>query len=145
MVIKLQAASQLVILQCYSYMHLLTHQNAGETESQYSNVTSTNKIPTWPVDSPARWNVLLDSFIVGTETYSVSTGVQGAPSNKAVVLLDSGTSYTCVIIYVNGGHTLLIRSADTRLLTCVKPFMAAYLGLSITLALGNGPSLVTQK
>ncbi|KAG1768177.1 aspartic peptidase domain-containing protein [Suillus occidentalis] len=66
----------------------------GETESQYSNVTSTNKIPTWPVESPSRWNVLLDSFIVGTETYSVSTGVQGAPSNKAVVLLDSGTSYT---------------------------------------------------
>lgn len=66
----------------------------GETESQYSNVTSTNKIPTWPVNSPSRWNVLLDSFIVGTETYSVSTGVQGAPSNKAVVLLDSGTSYT---------------------------------------------------
>ncbi|KAG1754035.1 aspartic peptidase domain-containing protein [Suillus paluster] len=66
----------------------------GETELQYSNVTSTNKIPTWPVNSPTRWNVLLDSFIVGTETYSVSTGVQGAPSNKAVVLLDSGTSYT---------------------------------------------------
>ncbi|KAG1820188.1 aspartic peptidase domain-containing protein [Suillus subaureus] len=66
----------------------------GKTEPQYSNVTSTNKISTWPVDSPTRWNVLLDSFIVGTETYSVSTGVQGAPSNKAVVLLDSGTSYT---------------------------------------------------
>jgi len=66
----------------------------GETEPQYSNVTSTNKIPTWPVDFPTRWNVLLDSFIVGTETYSVSTGVKGAPSNKAVVLLDSGTSYT---------------------------------------------------
>jgi hypothetical protein len=82
-------------------MHSLTHQNAGETESQYSNVTSTNKIPTWPVESPARWNVLLDSFIVGTKTYSVSTSVQGAPSNKAVVLLDSGTSYTCVIIYVS--------------------------------------------
>lgn len=66
----------------------------GETESQYSNVTSTNKIPTWPVNSPTRWNVLLDSYIVGTETYTVSTGVEGAPSNKAVVLLDSGTSYT---------------------------------------------------
>ncbi|KAG2112837.1 hypothetical protein BD769DRAFT_1673999 [Suillus cothurnatus] len=33
-------------------------------------------------------------FIVGAETCSVSTGVQGAPSNKAVVLLDSGTPYT---------------------------------------------------
>ncbi|KAG2086405.1 hypothetical protein BD769DRAFT_1681205 [Suillus cothurnatus] len=33
-------------------------------------------------------------FIVRAETCSVSTGVQGAPSNKAVVLLDSGTPYT---------------------------------------------------
>ncbi|OAX43499.1 acid protease [Rhizopogon vinicolor AM-OR11-026] len=66
----------------------------GETESAYSNITSTNKIPTWPVNSPSRWNVLLDSLFVGTSTISVSTSVQGAPSNKAVVLLDSGTSFT---------------------------------------------------
>ncbi|KAH7914358.1 aspartic peptidase domain-containing protein [Hygrophoropsis aurantiaca] len=66
----------------------------GETEPAYANVTSTNKIPTWPVTSPSRWNVLLDSFIVGTQTISVSSGISGAPSNKAVVLLDSGTSYT---------------------------------------------------
>ncbi|KAG6331747.1 hypothetical protein ID866_7341 [Astraeus odoratus] len=66
----------------------------GETDPQYANVTSTNKIPTWPVSSPTRWNVLLDSFIVGTQTISVSSSVSGVPSNKAVILLDSGTSYT---------------------------------------------------
>ncbi|KAH7887744.1 aspartic peptidase domain-containing protein [Phlebopus sp. FC_14] len=77
----------------------------GEIDPQYANVTSTNKVPTWPVTSPSRWNVLLDSFIVGTQTNSVSTTVPGAPSNKAVVLLDSGTSNTyapvdaCTAIY----------------------------------------------
>lgn len=66
----------------------------GETDPSYANVTSTNKIPTWPVTSPLYWTVLLDSFIVGTQTHAVSTTVPGAPSNKAVVALDSGTSYT---------------------------------------------------
>ncbi|KAF9247043.1 aspartic peptidase domain-containing protein [Melanogaster broomeanus] len=77
----------------------------GETDPQYANVTNTNKIPTWPTTAPSRWNVLLDSFIVGTQTNDVSTTVPGVPSNKAVVLLDSGTSYTyapvdaCTAIY----------------------------------------------
>ncbi|KAL4081864.1 aspartic peptidase domain-containing protein [Scleroderma yunnanense] len=66
----------------------------GETAPQYANVTNTNKIPTWPVSSPTRWNVLLDSFVVGTKTNGVSSTVPGAPSGRAVVLLDSGTSYT---------------------------------------------------
>ncbi|KIJ70568.1 hypothetical protein HYDPIDRAFT_23662 [Hydnomerulius pinastri MD-312] len=77
----------------------------GETDPQYANVTSTNKIPTWPVSAPSRWNVLLDNFIVGTQTNDVSSTVPGVPSNKAVILLDSGTSYTyapvdaCTAIY----------------------------------------------
>ncbi|KAI6113683.1 aspartic peptidase domain-containing protein [Pisolithus croceorrhizus] len=68
----------------------------GETDPQF---------PTWPVSSPSRWTVLLDSFIVGTQTNDVSSTVSGVPSNKAVVLLDSGTSYTyapvdvCTAIY----------------------------------------------
>lgn len=66
----------------------------GETVPQYANVTNTNKISTWPVSSPTRWSVLLDSFIVGTQTTGVSSTVSGVPSGKAVVLLDSGTSYT---------------------------------------------------
>lgn len=49
-----------------------------------------------------RWNVLLDSFFVGTKALSVSTTVHSAPSNKAVVLLDSGTSYTYVILGADG-------------------------------------------
>lgn len=68
--------------------------SVGETDPSYANVTSTNKIPTWPVTAPQRWNVLLDSFIVGTKTIAVSSTVPAAPPNKAVVLIDSGTSYT---------------------------------------------------
>ncbi|KAG8218473.1 aspartic peptidase domain-containing protein [Butyriboletus roseoflavus] len=77
----------------------------GETDPLYANVTSTNKIPTWPTTAPSRWNVLLDLFIVGAQTVAVSTTVAAAPSNKAVVLFDSGTSYTyaptdvCTAIY----------------------------------------------
>ncbi|KAF9221963.1 acid protease [Gyrodon lividus] len=77
----------------------------GETDPQYANVTNTNKIPTWPVTAPSRWNVLLDSFIVGTQTNDVSSTMLGVPASKAVILLDSGTSYTyapvdvCTAIY----------------------------------------------
>ena len=66
----------------------------GEIDDTYSNISSANELPTWPVVGPNRWNVLLDYFIVGTQTHSVSTNVSGAPSTQAVVLLDSGTSYT---------------------------------------------------
>lgn len=66
----------------------------GETDPLYANVTNTNKIPTWPITAPSRWTVLLDSLIVGTQTIPVSTTIAAAPTNKAVVLLDSGTSYT---------------------------------------------------
>ncbi|KAF8138288.1 aspartic peptidase domain-containing protein [Boletus edulis] len=84
----------------------------GEIDPSYANITSTNKIPTWPATAPSRWNVLLDSFIVGTQSNAVSTTVPAAPPNKAVVLLDSGTSYTyaptdvCTAIYggISGAH-----------------------------------------
>jgi len=65
-------------------------------------------IPTWPPRSPSRWNVLLDAVIVGDRIIVPSdTSVPGAPSNKAVVLMDSGSSYTyapkaiCDAIYNN--------------------------------------------
>lgn len=66
----------------------------GEVIPTYSAINNEPRIPTWPVSMPKRWNVLLDSFIVGTQTIGVSTNVSGAPSQKAVVLLDSGTSWT---------------------------------------------------
>jgi len=66
----------------------------GEYVEEYKTVASTGKIPTWPERSPRRWNVLLDAILIGDKTIAVSSVVSGAPSNKAVVMLDTGTSYT---------------------------------------------------
>ena len=61
---------------------------------EYSDVLNSNAIPTFPEAFPTRWNVLLEALIVGDKTVKVSSVVDGAPDGKAVVLLDSGTSYT---------------------------------------------------
>ncbi|KAJ7638809.1 aspartic peptidase domain-containing protein [Roridomyces roridus] len=70
----------------------------GEVEPAYSAVLDGPAIPTWPISFPNRWNVLLEALLVnngsGTTVVTPTTNVTGAPSNRAVVLLDSGTSYT---------------------------------------------------
>ncbi|PCH41241.1 acid protease [Wolfiporia cocos MD-104 SS10] len=66
----------------------------GEYEPQYTDVKNSPKISTWPEAYPIRWTVLLEALLVGSKAVSVSTTVNGAPSNRAVVDLDSGTSYT---------------------------------------------------
>lgn len=69
--------------------------SVGEYEDAYSSIANNPQIPTWPVQNPKRWNVLVDSVIInGGQTVIPSTSVSGAPSNKAVALLDSGTSYS---------------------------------------------------
>lgn len=69
----------------------------GEYEEAYAAVENNTAISTWPVNSPTRWNVLLEAVIIGNTTVIPTTTVSGAPSNRAVALLDSGTSYTYVI------------------------------------------------
>ncbi|KAJ7283655.1 aspartic peptidase domain-containing protein [Mycena rebaudengoi] len=66
----------------------------GEVEPEYAAVMDSPAIPTWPVTYPSRWNVLLEALLVGTTTVTPTTVVKNAPSDRAVVLLDSGTSYT---------------------------------------------------
>ncbi|TFK28745.1 acid protease [Coprinopsis marcescibilis] len=66
----------------------------GELEPEYSGILGNAPIPTWPRHDPVRWNVLLDALIVNDTIIPGTTGIAGAPSNKAVVLLDSGASYT---------------------------------------------------
>ena len=46
--------------------------------------------------SPSRWNVLIDAVIVNNTILVPSSSVDGAPSNKAVALIDSGASYSYV-------------------------------------------------
>jgi saccharopepsin len=68
----------------------------GEYEPEFEEVSNSTKISTWPPHSPSRWNVLLDAVILGTDSQIImpTTDVVGAPGNKAVVLMDSGSSYT---------------------------------------------------
>lgn len=74
--------------------------SVGEYEPEYASVANSTPISTWPISSPSRWNVLVDSFIVHEKTIPVTTEVQGAPSNRAVALLDSGSSYSYAPKYV---------------------------------------------
>ncbi|KAG6919436.1 hypothetical protein DXG01_006319 [Tephrocybe rancida] len=69
----------------------------GEIEPDYAAVMNQTAIPTWPVNSPSRWDVLLDAVIVNHANDTIvlpTTDVVGAPSNKAVILMDSGSSFT---------------------------------------------------
>ncbi|EJD48410.1 acid protease [Auricularia subglabra TFB-10046 SS5] len=66
----------------------------SETDDDYASITSAPKISTWPVDSPIRWNVLLDGFAASGKRFAVGTTVRRVQSGKAVILLDSGTTFT---------------------------------------------------
>ncbi|KJA24479.1 hypothetical protein HYPSUDRAFT_38499 [Hypholoma sublateritium FD-334 SS-4] len=66
----------------------------GELEPEYEAISGNEHIPTWPINNPYRWNLLLDALIVNDTITVPTTKVVGAPSNKAVILMDSGSSYT---------------------------------------------------
>ncbi|KAK0190944.1 aspartic peptidase domain-containing protein [Armillaria mellea] len=66
----------------------------GEYEDAYSKVAEIDAISTWPVSSPKRWSLLVEALLVGNQTILPSSTTGGAPSNKAVVVLDTGTSYS---------------------------------------------------
>ena len=69
---------------------------SGEYDSQFANIANNAPIPTWPVQSPVRWNVLIDAVIVNNTITVPTSSVDDAPSNKAVALIDTGSSYSCV-------------------------------------------------
>lgn len=71
---------------------------SGEYDPQYESIVNATAIPTFPKTSPNRWSVLVDSIVVGAKQVLVTTNVASAPGNKAVALLDSGTSYSFVQI-----------------------------------------------
>jgi saccharopepsin len=75
----------------------------GQYDPQYQRIANTAAIPTFPETSPKRWSVLVDSIVVGSTQVPVTTSVANAPGNKAVALLDSGTSYSFVptIIFIS--------------------------------------------
>ncbi|KAJ7591057.1 aspartic peptidase domain-containing protein, partial [Mycena floridula] len=66
----------------------------GEYEPEYAAIAQNAAISTWPPQSPTRWTVLVEAVLVGTSTVIPATSIGGVPSNRALVLLDSGTSWT---------------------------------------------------
>ncbi|KAI0660918.1 acid protease [Cubamyces menziesii] len=66
----------------------------GEYDDDYKDVANSPKISTFPESDPTRWTVLLDALLVGEKSVPLSSVVANAPSGKAVVMFDSGTSYT---------------------------------------------------
>lgn len=67
----------------------------GELDPDYAAVNQTSQIPTFPTTSPSHWTVLIEAILVaGNSVIPMNTTVPNAPSNRAVALLDSGTSYS---------------------------------------------------
>ena len=62
---------------------------------------NSSKISTYPESDPTRWTILLDALLIANNNTvtPLTSSVSGAPSGKAVVMLDSGTSYTSVAAF----------------------------------------------
>ncbi|KAI0254756.1 acid protease [Lactifluus subvellereus] len=79
----------------------------GELDPDYAAVNHSSPIPTFPENNPMRWNLLLEAILFGNTAIPMASTVLNAPSNRAVALLDSGTSYSyapskvCEAIYGN--------------------------------------------
>lgn len=69
----------------------------GEYNPSYSAVEHSSNIGTWPEAYPTRWSVLVDYILLTDSAITLSSVVSGVPSGKAVVVLDSGTSYSYVL------------------------------------------------
>jgi len=91
---------------------------------EYKDVVNSKEISTFPVNSPSRWNVLLDAAIIGDNVFYPTTTVNGAPINKAVALLDSGTSYSCVLLQLSGCRRCSAKPTDMYLQNLQKRCMA---------------------
>lgn len=96
-------------------------------------------ISTFPPSYPIRWTIPIDSIIVGSRTISLSSNVTDAPSNIAIALVDTGTSFWFVDY-----HFIVVDLANDLLLTVMflqiplKEFMAMLMGLRLIQALVNG-------
>jgi saccharopepsin len=88
-----KAAFLLVCSVCISACNPLSSSLLGDYDPKYTQISGSNRISTWPIRNPYRWNVLIDAVIVNGSIVVPSTKVTGAPSNKAVALMDSGSSY----------------------------------------------------
>ncbi|TFY59267.1 hypothetical protein EVJ58_g5884 [Rhodofomes roseus] len=79
-----------------SYDSVQGYFSIGEYNPSYTAIENSSKISTWPESSPTRWSVLLDYLLLKDSAVVPTSVVSGVPSGKAVVVLDSGTSYSYV-------------------------------------------------
>jgi saccharopepsin len=66
----------------------------GEVDDKYAAVQNTDHIPLYPPTGTTRWTVLLDSFASDGVNHELTSTVAGVPKGRAVVLLDTGTTYS---------------------------------------------------
>lgn len=66
----------------------------GELADQYAAIKDTPKIPLFPPEGSTRWTLMLDSFAVDGSGQNVTSAMTDVPAGRAVVLLDSGTTYS---------------------------------------------------
>ena len=96
----------------------------GEYFPEYQRIEQTPSIPTWPVKNPTRWSILLEAIHVGETPVRVTSNISDAPMNRAVVTLDTGTSYTyaprevCEAIYKGVPGAQYDSSAGLWLIPC---------------------------
>lgn len=65
----------------------------GEVDPDFSAITSTPSISTWPVSNPTRWNILIDAYETSSGKATFSSAVKDVSNGQGVLLLDTGTSY----------------------------------------------------
>lgn len=118
---------------------------SGEYDPKYQGVIDTDPISTFPQNSPSRWTILVDSLIIGQNQISVKTAVASAPGNKAVALLDSGTSYTLVPIAYKLFERCSLYFVVMLLLKFATRYMGVFKVLIITPFWDNGSYLVTLR
>ena len=66
----------------------------GEVDDKYAAVQSTDHIPLYPPKGSTRWTILLDSFASDGVSHELTSTINGVPEGRAVVLLDTGTTYS---------------------------------------------------
>ena len=63
-------------------------------DDKHAAIQSTDHIPLYPPRGAKRWTLLLDSFATGGVTHQLNSTISGVPEARAVVLLDTGTTYS---------------------------------------------------
>ncbi|KAH9938591.1 aspartic peptidase domain-containing protein [Fomitopsis serialis] len=79
-----------------SYDSVQGYFSIGEYNPSYTAVANSSKISTWPETAPTRWSILLDYLLLKDSALMPTSVISGVPSGKAVIVLDSGTSYSYV-------------------------------------------------